>query len=145
MLYNCIYKIAFTTLQNKLYFPKFYVIIWINAVRPYDPLPNSNSMLGLYELALIDFNQFATITWKNGPDEMVECGMILATNVDRVKIDVKLTFMADITIPSWFAGAASIWIIFLSIKTTNLIAFKVLQEKRKNAILIGVTFWLESL
>ena len=62
-------------------------------------------------------------------------------NVDRVKINFKLTFMADVTIPSWFAGAASsFWVIFVSIKTTYLIAFKVLQEKREKAILIGVNF-----
>ena len=43
--------------------------------------------------------------------------------------------MADITIPSWLAAAASsCWIIFVSIKTTNLIAFKVLQEKGKKSI-----------
>ena len=61
--------------------------------------------------------------------------MILTPNVDRVKIDFKLTFMADITIPSWLAAAApSCWIIFVSIKTTYLIAFKVLQEKREKAI-----------
>ena len=74
-------------------------------------------------------------------DELVECGMILTPNVDRIKIDFKLTFMADVTIPSWFAGAASSFgVIFVSIKTTYLIAFKVLQEKREKAILIGVTF-----
>ncbi len=34
--------------------------------------------------------------------------MLVTPNVDRVKIDFKLTFMADVTIPSWFASAASI-------------------------------------
>ena len=71
----------------------------------------------------------------------MECGMILTPNVDRVKIDFKLTFVADVTMPSWFAGAASSFgVIFVSIKTTYLIAFKVLQEKREKSILIGVTF-----
>ena len=62
-------------------------------------------------------------------------------NVDRVKIDFKLTFVADVTMPSWFAGAASSFgVIFVSIKTTYLIAFKVLQEKGEKTILISVTF-----
>ena len=61
--------------------------------------------------------------------------MILIPNVDRVMTDFKLTFMADVTIPSWFAGAASSFgVIFVSIKTTNLIAYKVLQEKVKKTI-----------
>ena len=46
--------------------------------------------------------------------------MILTPNVDRVKIEFKLTFVADVTMPSWFAGAASSFgIIFVS----NIIAF----------------------
>ena len=62
--------------------------------------------------------------------------MILATNVDRVRIDLKLTLSAGVTIPSWLAAAApGCWIIFVSINTTYLIAFKVLQEKGKKAIL----------
>ena len=59
--------------------------------------------------------------------------MILNPNVDRVKLDFKLTFGADVIIPSWFAGTASgVWIIFVPINTTSLTAFKVLQDKEKN-------------
>ena len=76
-------------------------------------------------------------------DELMECGMILTPNVDRVKIDFKLTFVADVTIPSWFAGTASSFgIIFVSISTTNLIAFKVLQEKGKNIVRKIIVYFL---
>ena len=72
--------------------------------------------------------------------------MILTQNLHRVKVDFELTFVADVTMPSWFAGAASSFgVIFVSIKTTYLIAFKVLQEKGKKDILIRFTFLLESL